>query len=412
MNRTRLFLFCLMLLSSVPACPGSGTAKDIVLGMSAAFTGPSRGLGIELYRGSMAYFEHVNRAGGIGGRRIRILALDDGYNPDPAVENSIRLMNDPDVLCLFNYVGTPTVTRVLPFLNTELGQGKLLFFPFTGAQPQREYPYARRVFNLRASYRQEVQELVNELSFIGRRRVGVFYQNDAYGRSGWDSVRRALSLHRLDIVGEATYRRGATFADSMRQQVDILLESRPEVIVSVGSYEASAAFIRDARDAGMDIPIANLSFAGSESLLELLLQAGQENGKDYTRNLINSQVVPNYTDKTLPAARLYMRLMRENPPVIPAPFTDGYKPFEFSFVGFEGFLNAIVMTHILERYLTSPEKTLAEVVEGVRDFDAGIDTTVTFGPDRHQGITRVYFTTVVDGKFVPVEAKDWQQWSP
>src|SRR5437870_4954436 len=94
--------------------PSGVMAQDIVVGMSAAFKGPSRGLGIELYRGSMAYFEHVNRdKGGVHGRKIVIKAYDDNYNPIPAVENTIKLLQKDDPFLLYGYVGTPTVTRVL-----------------------------------------------------------------------------------------------------------------------------------------------------------------------------------------------------------------------------------------------------------------------------------------------------------
>src|SRR5262249_9669416 len=137
-------------------------AKDdeIVLGMSAAFTGPSRGLGIELYRGSMAYFEHINRTGGVHGRKIVIRPYDDGYNPGPAVENPNRLIPQAALLLLSAYVGTPTVTRVLPLLKLHSDRHVYLFFPFTGAQPHREHPYDQYVFNLRASYHQETARTV------------------------------------------------------------------------------------------------------------------------------------------------------------------------------------------------------------------------------------------------------------
>ena len=107
--RTLLVFFCLALDATE-----SARAEDIVLGMSAAFTGPSQGLGIELYRGSMAYFEHINSLGGVHGRKIVIKAYDDGYNPGPAIQNTIRLIEKDNVLALFNYVGTPTTTRCLP----------------------------------------------------------------------------------------------------------------------------------------------------------------------------------------------------------------------------------------------------------------------------------------------------------
>src|SRR6266540_2340324 len=262
-------------------------ASDIVIGMSAAFSGPSSVLGIELYRGSQAYIEEVNRTGGVNGRRIVIKTYNDGYDPVPAVENTIALIEKDDVFLLFGYVGTPTVTRVLPLLKRYSDKHIYLFFPYTGAQPQREAPYDEFVFNLRPSYRQETEGLVDHFVRIGRKRIAIFYQVDAYGRSGWDGVRRALEKHGLTIVGETTYRRGARYEQSFAEQVGILQRANPDAIISIGSYAAAAAFIRDARDAGWDVPIANVSFVGSAEMLNLLLETGKARGKDYTANLIN-----------------------------------------------------------------------------------------------------------------------------
>ena len=131
---------------------------EIVLGMSAAFSGPSRGLGSELYRGARAYFNHVNDNGGVGGRMVVLKLYDDGYQPDPCVRNTMKLMLEDRVFLLFGYVGTPTVTRVLPILKKFQDEQVYLFFPFTGAQPQREPPYGDFAFNLRASYRPRRQQ--------------------------------------------------------------------------------------------------------------------------------------------------------------------------------------------------------------------------------------------------------------
>lgn len=165
--------------------PASAAGEDIVIGMSAAFRGPSRGLGIELYRGSMAYFEEVNRNGGVHGRRLVLKAYDDGYNPLPAIANTVRLLERDNAFVLFDYVGTPTVTRVLPLLKIHEGESAFLFCPFTGAEPLRRPPYDQYVFNLRASYYEETAGLVDHFIAVGRKRIAVFYQIDAYGRNGW-----------------------------------------------------------------------------------------------------------------------------------------------------------------------------------------------------------------------------------
>ena len=115
---------------------------EIVVGMSGEFTWTSKGLGIELYRGSMAYFEHVNSKGGVHGRKIVIKAYDDGYNPGPAIENTIRLIEKTSFFA-FNFVGTPTTSRCLPLLKRHADDSFLLFFPFSGASPQRRAPYGK-----------------------------------------------------------------------------------------------------------------------------------------------------------------------------------------------------------------------------------------------------------------------------
>lgn len=399
-----LFIFLLFFLAQ------NANADYIDIGMSAAFKGPTAGLGTELYRGSMAYIEYINSHGGIHGKKIQIKAYDDGYNPIPAIENTIRLIEKDKVFLLFDYVGTPTVTRVLPILKRYSDRHIFLFFPFTGAQPQRQPPYDDFVFNLRASYHQETEGLVNHLVSIGRKRIAVFYQADAYGRGGWSGVSMTLAKYGLKIVGEATYKRGTKYSESLKQQVEILMRSGADAVISVGAYAACAAFIRDARDAGWNVPIANVSFVGSDFLIDLLLRKGKEKGKDYTLNLINSQVVPTYEDESFYAVRQYRELMDRYNPAPPQGLTEeGYIPLRYSFVSFEGFLNAKLLVEILKRMGRSPDKSrIKAVVENIKNLDIGIDAQVSFGPGKHQGLDRVYYTTYKKGRFVTI--KDWDMW--
>jgi ABC-type branched-subunit amino acid transport system substrate-binding protein len=390
--------------------PSRVQADDIVIGVSAAFSGPSASLGIELYRGSMAYIAHVNSAGGVNGHKLVLKTYDDQYNPISAVDNTISLIESDQFFLLFDYVVTPTVTRVLPLLKRYSDQHISLFFPYTGAQPQREPPYDAFVFNLRASYRQETEGLVEHFVQIGRKRIAVLYQADAYGRSGWDGIRRALRKHALEMVGEATYRRGATYTQSFREQVDILRQGNPDAIIVIGAYAASAAFIRDVREANWEIPIANVSFVGSLQMLQLLLESSQAQGKDYTTNLINAQVVPSYDDTSFPAVREYRELMDRYNPRPPADLVkEAYPLLHYSFASFEGFLNAKLLVEILQRMGTTIDRsTVTATVEKIRAYDIGIDVPVSFGPDKHQGLDKVYYTTVQGNQFIPIS--DWQRW--
>lgn len=406
-DRTRPIIFFVLLLF----LPGRLLAEDIVIGMSAAFSGPSKGLGIELYRGSTAYLEHVNRTGGVYGQRIAIKAYDDGYNPTPAIQNTLKLIERDNAFLLFNYVGTPTVTRILPLLKSNKSRFVYLFTPFTGAQPLRQPPYGEYVFNLRASYSNETEGLVDHFVSTGRSRIAVFYQADAYGRSGWDGVKKALAKNfGFKMVGEATYRRGAEYSQNFTEQVEVIKKASADAVICIGVYAVSAAFIRDARNAGLNIPIANLSFVGSENMTDLLLRSSRTTGKDYTKNLINSQVVPSYQDTDLPAVQEYRQLMEKYQPLPPRDLTEtGYSPLPYSYVSFEGFLNAKLLVEVLKRMGPGPTKSrIKEIVESIHSADLGIDEPVTFGPHKHQGLDTVYYTTMKGNRFVPLS--DWRGW--
>jgi branched-chain amino acid transport system substrate-binding protein len=387
------------------------TEEQLVVGMSAPFKGASRSLGIELYRGSMAYLSEINSAGGVHGRRIALKAYNDGYQPDQAIKNTLKLMLEDRVFLLFDYVGTPTVTRVLPLLKKYDKLHFRLFFPFTGAQPQREPPYDRLAVNLRASYRQETGGLVDNFLAIGRSRIAVFYQADAYGRSGWVGVREALAAKNQRMVGEATYTRGTKYTESLDRQVAILQEVHPDAIISIGAYAACAAFIRDARKAGLTVPIANVSFVGSESMLELLVAASREDGRDYTTNLVNSQVVPSYENPNVPAVKEYLALMDKHRPATPPDLADAdYRPLQHSFVSLEGFLNAKLLVEVLRRMGGHPARAkIEETVAGIDGFELGMGPPISFAGQRNQGSDAIYYTTVEHGRFVPI--RDWKVWS-
>ncbi|HXG14972.1 MAG TPA: ABC transporter substrate-binding protein [Calidithermus sp.] len=380
------------------------TPSEIRIGMSAAFKGSAAGLGTELYRGAQAYYTEVNARGGVHGRRITVVALDDGYEPTPCVQNTIRLLEHENVFFLSNYVGTPTLTRALPVIKRYADQHVVLVGNFTGAQPQREAPYVDQVFNVRASYRQEMMALVERFWQAGARRFGVFYQIDAYGRSGTDGVARGLALRGARIAAEATYRRGARFEEDMAPAARALREAGCDVVLCTGAYQGCGAFVRTCRDLGWRVPIANVSFVGSDAMLRLLLAHGRSTGRDYTGALINSQVVPSYDDVSLPAVVEYRTLMERHRPEVPEPLRDArYVPEPLSFISLEGFINAKVIVEALRRAGPNPTRpTFKAALESLKNVDLGIGAPLTFGPERHQGLDSVYFTRVENGRWVPV----------
>ena len=384
-----------------------GAPADIRIGMSAAFRGASAGLGTELYRGAQAYYSEINARGGVFGRSISVVALDDSYNPDPCIRNTILLLDKEKVFFLSNYVGTPTLTRALPVIKQYADQQVVLVGNFTGAQPQRETPYVDQVFNVRASYRQEMFALVDRFWQAGARRFGVYYQIDAYGRSGTDGVARGLAMRGAKITAEATYVRGAKFEDDMSAAVNALREAGCDVVLCTGAYQGCAAFVRSARDAGFTVPISNVSFVGSDAMLALLVKHGRAKGRDYTRALVNSQVVPSYDDVSLPGVAEYRTLMDKHSPTVPDAIRDsGYTPQRYSFISLEGYINARVIVEALRRAGANAGRPgFRQALESLRGLDLGIGAPLTFTPERHQGLDSVYFTRVDGDRWVPVA--DW-----
>jgi ABC-type branched-subunit amino acid transport system substrate-binding protein len=223
-------------------------------------------------------------------------------------------------------------------------------------------------------------------------------------------VARGLAQNGARITAEATYPRsgpGSRFTDDMTPAVTALRRAGVDVVLCTGAYQGCGAFVRTARDAGWTVPISNLSFVGSDAMLTLLVKHGAATGRDYTRGLVNSQVVPSYDDVSLPGVAEYRLLMdRHNPPVPEALRDPSYAVQRYSFISLEGFVNARVIVEALQR--TGPQPTrmaFRQALEAIRSLDLGIGAPLSFGPERHQGLDSVYFTRVEEGRWVPIT--DW-----
>lgn len=269
----------------------------IVLGQSCALTGPSAQLGVQFSQGAKLYFDQLNAQGGIGRRPVELRTLDDGYEPDRCVANTQKFLAD-DVMALFGYLGTPTSMAALPLLQ----KAKVpLIAPLTGAAGLRDPKLAQMVFNLRASYADETALMVKQLVSLGLKKIAVFHQNDAYGQSGLDGVTQALQSHGLKPVGAATVERNS---QDVSKAVKALVPLGADVIVQVGTYAASAAFVRAARQAGYGGQFYNVSFVGTSALAQAL-------GKE-AEGVVVTQVVPSPYKTSHPLAREFQAALQKN----------------------------------------------------------------------------------------------------
>lgn len=345
------------------ALAGFGVARAqsegrIVLGQSAAFSGPAAQLGIQFNQGAKLFFDQLNAAGGVGKRMVEIRTLDDGYEPDRCAENTRKLIAD-DVFALFGYVGTPTSLAAVPLFN----QAKVPFFaPFTGAESLRQ-PFNRLIFHVRASYYDETALIVRQLVNLGIKKIAVFHQNDAYGKAGLDGVNKALAEHKLPLAGAATVERNSV---DVAAAVDKLVAAKPDAVVQIAAYGASAAFVRAARKAGFGGTFYNVSFVGTQALADEL-------GKDGA-GVVVSQVVPSPYQPSRQITREFLDAIKKA--------GDKVQP---NYSSMEGFLAARIFTEGLRQAAASGKISRDSFISGMEGLGSQVISgfPVSFGPNDH-----------------------------
>ncbi|MDE2702871.1 MAG: ABC transporter substrate-binding protein [Chloroflexi bacterium] len=359
--------------------PEPGIFNDrVVFGQTAAFSGPAQGLGIEMRRGIEAAFAEANRSGGVNGRRLELVSLDDAYEPEAAITNAQQLIGVQEVFALIGSVGTPTSRSTVPVAGEA---GVPFIAPFTGAAFLRD-PQLEHVINLRASYAQETETMVG--LFVDRRgfdRIGVLYQDDSFGRTGYNGARDALARRGLEPVGVGLYPRNTT---AIKTALLDLSAAEPEAIILIGAYEPVGTLISLAKSIGLDSEFIAISFVGSNSLAQQLGPDGE--GVKVT------QVVPLPTDRSVPIVVEYLDAMASHD-VTGLP----------GFVSLEGYLAGRLA--IAGLAACGPDLSRTCFVDGLKslvEFELG-GFPLSFGPDDNQGSDSVFLTEIgPEGRFRPL----------
>jgi ABC-type branched-subunit amino acid transport system substrate-binding protein len=354
------------------AFPAFAQASPLVLGQSAPLTGPAGELGLQMNAGARIFFNALNAQGGVGGTPVELRVADDGYEPDRCKANTEKFIRD-DVFGLFGYVGTPTSLAALPLVV----DAKMPFFaPVTGAEALRD-PLHKTVFHLRASYFDETALIVKQLTALGLTRIGVFYQNDAYGKAGLEGMTRALKAHQLSPVALGTVERNSI---DVAQAVKDIAPKTPEAVVQISAYKSCAAFIRASRKAGYGGQFFNVSFVGTQALADEL-------GKD-ANGIVVSQVVPFPFSMATPIAREYLDAVHKA--------GGGVQP---NYSSMEGYLAAKVLAEGLKRAGRNPTReSLVTGLESIQNLDAG-GFLVRFGAHSHVASSFVELSMLTgDGK--------------
>ncbi|HYO27437.1 MAG TPA: ABC transporter substrate-binding protein [Azonexus sp.] len=349
------------------------TENSITLGMTSPFSGPNGAYGNEMRQVIQAYFDQVNKSGGVNGRKINLVALDDGYETDRAVANTRILISEKNAFALLASYGSSPTTEAMnkvfgpsrvPLVGTISGAGSL-------REPISQNPGSRYMFNVRASYADETEAIVSQLVSLGLKNVAVFYQNDGFGKSGLDGVTSALKKHNLAPTVAATVERNSI---DVAAAVEAIAKTKPQAVVMVTLYKPTAAFVKAMKKANQNPMFMTLSPVGTEQLIAEL-------GPD-ARGIGISQVMPYPWSDVVPMVRDYQKLLGGK---------GGY-----SYYGIEAYAMARVMVDALKRMGKDPSREKLMAALDNTSLDMG-GLKVAFSATNRQGSNFVELTVVGPG---------------
>jgi len=351
----------------------------ILFGQSAAFEGPAAALGLGMREGILASFNEANAARGVNGRRLELVSYDDGYEPEKAIANTKRLINENGVFALVGEVGTPTSNAAQP-IATEAGVP--FIGPFTGAAFLRN-PSLGNVINIRGSYDQETEAWIEHLTTdLGVSRIAILYQDDSFGRAGLSGVSGSLEKRGMKLVAEGTFERNTT---AVKTALLAIRKAGPEAVVMVGSYKPCAEFIKLAHRLKLDAVFVNISFVGANALAKELGEDG--------KGVVVTQVVPFPGDMSIPLVARYQKALKAANP-----------DAQIGFVSLEGYMVGRLIIEALGKVKGPVTRAgLLSTIKEVGTFDLG-GITLSYGPDDNQGMDQVFLTVIrADGSFKPVD---------
>jgi len=355
-------------LSAQAQAPGV-TARTILIGQSAPLTGANAELGNDIRNGALAYLQKVNDAGGVHGRRVELVSLDDGNVVARADANTKKLLEEQAVFALFGYASATLSRPALPYVEKH----RVPFLgPFTGADPMRVFN--KHVYNMRGSYAEELEKIVDHFAPLGVKRFSIVYYDDVIGRENFTAVDRALKARGLQAVSLAALKDRAK--PDIAAGVKEVAKGQPDVVILTTLYKASSDFIKLARRSGMGASMVSNSFPGASPLAKEL------GGKDGA-GVIVATVVPPPTKRSLPIVHEYQAAIEKQL---------GKK--EWSFTSLESFIGAKVMVEALRR--AGPKLTregFMRELDNMKAYDTG-GYVVGFAPNNHNGSSFVELTII------------------
>ena len=346
----------------------------IRIAQSTALTGPLGDLGSAMHQGAKAAFAGINARGGVHGKAIELVTQDDAYEVPKALANVEQFMSDPGTFALFNCMGTPMIEAMLPKV---IDSGIPFFAPFTGAQLSRTK--ARSVFNIRASYADEAEKLVQHLSTIGIQRIGIVYQNNSFGKEVYSAAKQSMDRLKLPEAATVTVENNASDAGSAAAK---LAERNLEAIVIGLAGKPTMEFVKAFRALKRGVTLYALSVMGTPATVKAL-------GADATGMAI-SQVVPLPSNAVMPVVREFQTAWKASGATA-----------EPSHLALEGYINARVFAEALLRAGRNPTRAaFIDATWNLKKWDLGGFEIHATTPERNA--SRFVELTLVgrDGRFI------------
>ena len=362
-------LFVLALVSGTAQSQGV-TKTTILIGHSGPLSGANKEFGEDIRDGALALFNKINAAGGVNGRKIELITIDDANDAKRSGENGRVLIEERRVLALFGYASATLSLPAFPFVEKN---GVPFVAPFTGAQPMQSF--RRHVYMMRASYADELEKIVEFYASTGMKKFSVIHYDDAVGKENLAAVQAALAKRGLKPVSIGTLKRNQT---DLGAAVDDVVKAAPDVVIGTTLYRTTADFIIQARKAGSGAQFASTSFVGASALAAALGAQGT--------GVVVAQVVPPYARLAIPVVKEYQAAIEKQL---------GKK--EFSFTSLEAYICAKVLAEGIRRAGANPTReSLLKALDSIRNYDAG-GYTVDFSSTNHNGSRFVELTAISKG---------------
>jgi branched-chain amino acid transport system substrate-binding protein len=344
------------------------SATSIVFGQSAPLTGANAELGNDIRNGALAYFKKVNDAGGVHGRKLELTSLDDANQVARAEENTKKLVEETRVFALFGYASATLSRPALPIVAKH---NVPFLAPFTGADPMRVFN--KNVYNMRASYADELEKIVEHYLTLGSKRFAIVHYDDVVGKENLSAVERALKKHKMTPVSVAAFKDRAK--PDIEGGVKSVAQGAPDVVILTTLYKATSDFVKLSRRSGLNAQMVSNSFPGSSPLAKELGEHGA--------GVAVSQVVPPPTQRSRPIVREYQEAIAKHL---------GKK--EFSFTSLESYISAKITVEALKRAGPRPTReSFMQALDGIKDVDLG-GYSVSFSPTNHNGSSQVEMTVI------------------